>query len=84
MSLQNSGGAPVATLRFQLMLPLDVAEQEIRVATSAVTDSSFSDLLSSPVYSKVSLTDLPIMILAATSDATPMTQVEDMVEAHVA
>ncbi|WP_049070158.1 MdtB/MuxB family multidrug efflux RND transporter permease subunit, partial [Klebsiella michiganensis] len=37
-----------------------------------------------PVYSKVNPADPPIMTLAVTSSAVPMTQVEDMVETRVA
>ncbi|OSH76263.1 multidrug transporter subunit MdtB, partial [Klebsiella pneumoniae] len=43
-----------------------------------------SDLPNPPVYSKVNPADPPIMTLAVTSSAVPMTQVEDMVETRVA
>ncbi|MDP0817192.1 efflux RND transporter permease subunit, partial [Klebsiella pneumoniae] len=43
-----------------------------------------SDLPTPPVYSKVNPADPPIMTLAVTSSAIPMTQVEDMVETRVA
>jgi hypothetical protein len=42
------------------------------------------DLPNPPVYSKVNPADPPIMTLAVTSSAMPMTQVEDMVETRVA
>ena len=42
------------------------------------------DLPNPPVYSKVNPADPPIMTLAVTSSAIPMTQVEDMVETRVA
>ena len=84
MSSQSSGGASVVTLQFQLALSLDVAEQEVQAAINAATNLLPSDLPNPPVYSKVNPADPPIMTLAVTSSAMPMTQVEDMVETRVA
>lgn len=84
MSSQSSGGASVVTLQFQLALSLDVAEQEVQAAINAATNLLPSDLPNPPVYSKVNPADPPIMTLAVTSSAIPMTQVEDMVETRVA
>ncbi len=84
MSSQSSGGASVVTLQFQLTLPLDVAEQEVQAAINAANSLLPSDLPNPPVYSKVNPDDPPIMTLAVTSTALPMTQVEDMVETRVA
>lgn len=84
MSSQSSGGASVVTLQFQLTLPLDVAEQEVQAAMNAANSLLPSDLPNPPVYSKVNPADPPIMTLAVTSSAIPMTQVEDMVETRVA
>ena len=84
MSSQSSGGASVITLQFQLTLPLDVAEQEVQAAINAATNLLPDDLPYPPIYSKVNPADPPIMTLALTSDALPMTQVEDMAETRVA
>ncbi|MCZ3381109.1 MdtB/MuxB family multidrug efflux RND transporter permease subunit [Kosakonia sp. SOY2] len=84
MSSQSSGGASVVTLQFQLSLPLDVAEQEVQAAMNAANSLLPSDLPNPPVYNKVNPADPPIMTLAVTSSAMPMTQVEDMVETRVA
>ncbi len=84
MSSESSGGASVVTLQFQLTLPLDVAEQEVQAAMNAANSLLPSDLPNPPVYSKVNPADPPIMTLAVTSSAMPMTQVEDMVETRVA
>ncbi|WP_029593313.1 MdtB/MuxB family multidrug efflux RND transporter permease subunit [Franconibacter pulveris] len=84
MASQSAGGASVVTLQFQLTLPLDVAEQEVQAAINAATNLLPSDLPNPPVYSKVNPADPPIMTLAVTSSALPMTQVEDMVETRVA
>ncbi|EOI3575943.1 multidrug transporter subunit MdtB [Cronobacter turicensis] len=84
MASQSAGGASVVTLQFQLALPLDVAEQEVQAAINAATNLLPDDLPNPPVYSKVNPADPPIMTLAVTSSALPMTQVEDMVETRVA
>ena len=83
MSSQSAGGASVVTLQFQLTLPLDVAEQEVQAAINAATNLLPNDLPNPPVYNKVNPADPPIMTLAVTSTAVPMTQVEDMVETRV-
>lgn len=74
MSSQSSGGASVVTLQFQLTLPLDVAEQEVQAAINAATNLLPSDLPNPPIYSKVNPADPPIMTLAVTSNAMPMTR----------
>lgn len=74
MSSQSSGGASVVTLQFQLTLSLDVAEQEVQAAINAATNLLPSDLPNPPVYSKVNPADPPIMTLAVTSSAMPMTR----------
>ncbi|MDX6021784.1 MdtB/MuxB family multidrug efflux RND transporter permease subunit [Scandinavium sp. V105_16] len=84
MSSQSAGGASVVTLQFQLELSLDVAEQEVQAAINAATNLLPGDLPNPPVYSKVNPADPPIMTLAVTSSALPMTEVEDMVETRVA
>ncbi len=83
MASQSAGGASVVTLQFQLTLPLDVAEQEVQAAINAATNLLPNDLPYPPIYSKVNPADPPILTLAVTSTAMPMTQVEDMVETRV-
>lgn len=83
MSSQSSGGASVITLMFQLSLPLDVAEQEVQAAINAATNLLPSDLPYPPIYSKVNPADPPILTLSVTSNALPMTQLQDMVETRI-
>lgn len=84
MLSQSSGGAAVITLQFQLALSLDVAEQEVQAAINSATKLLPTDLPYPPIYSKVNPADPPILTLAVTSIAIPMTQLEDMVETRVA
>ncbi len=84
MASQSAGGASVITLQFLLSLPLDVAEQEVQAAINAATNLLPSDLPNPPIYSKVNPADPPIMTLAVTSSALPMTEVQDQVETRIA
>ncbi|WP_067487227.1 MdtB/MuxB family multidrug efflux RND transporter permease subunit [Dickeya sp. CSL RW240] len=84
MSSQSAGGASVITLQFQLSLSLDVAEQDVQAAINAATNLLPTDLPFPPTYSKVNPADPPIMTLAVTSTALPMTQVQDMIETRIA
>lgn len=84
MSSQSSGGASVITLMFQLSLPLDVAVQEVQASINAATNLLPNDLPYPPIYSKVNLADPPVLTLAVTSDAMPMTRLQDMVENRIA
>lgn len=84
MSSQSSGGASVITLMFQLSLPLDVAVQEVQASINAATNLLPDDLPYPPIYSKVNPADPPVLTLAVTSDAMPMTRLQDMVENRIA
>ncbi|MGL4278574.1 MAG: efflux RND transporter permease subunit, partial [Morganella morganii] len=84
MSSQSSGGASVITLMFQLSLPLDVAVQEVQASINAATNLMPNDLPYPPIYSKVNPADPPVLTLAVTSDAMPMTRLQDMVENRIA
>ena len=84
MSSRSSGGASVITLMFQLTLPLEVAEQEVQAAINSATSLLPSDLPYPPIYNKVNPADPPILTLAVTSDAMPLTQVQDIIETRIA
>ncbi|MCQ8897595.1 MdtB/MuxB family multidrug efflux RND transporter permease subunit [Limnobacter humi] len=84
MSSSSSGGASVITLRFDLNLSLDVAEQEVQAAINAASNLLPSDLPLPPVYSKVNPADAPILTLAVTSPTLPVTRMYDLVETRVA
>ncbi|MFZ1608547.1 MAG: efflux RND transporter permease subunit, partial [Rhodoferax sp.] len=84
MSSTSSGGASVITLRFDLSLSLDVAEQEVQAAINAGSNLLPNDLPMPPVYSKVNPADAPIMTIAVTSPALPVIRVHDLVETRLA
>ena len=84
MSSLSSAGASVITLQFDLSVPLDVAEQEVQAAINAADNLLPGDLPNPPIYNKVNPADPPIITLAATSDAMPLTRLEDLVDTRLA
>lgn len=83
ISSQNSNGASVITLQFQLDLSMDSAEQEVQAAINATTTLLPSDLPTPPTYSKMNPADAPIITLAVTSSSLPLTKIQDLVETRV-
>jgi len=84
MTSTSSSGSSVITLQFSLGLSLDVAEQEVQAAINGATTFLPRDLPNPPVYSKVNPADAPILTLALTSDAIPLSQVEDFADTRFA
>jgi multidrug efflux pump len=84
MSAVSSAGASVVTLQFDLSIQLDVAEQEVQAAINAGNALLPADLPAPPVYAKVNPADAPILTLAITSDAMPLTQVQNLVNTDLA
>ncbi|MGB7482309.1 MAG: efflux RND transporter permease subunit, partial [Castellaniella sp.] len=80
----SSGGSSRITLRFDLGLPLDVAEQEVQAAINAASNLLPSDMPSPPIYSKINPADAPVMTLAVTSPTLPLPLVRDLIEVRVA
>lgn len=84
MTSLSSAGASVITLQFDLSLELDVAEQEVQAAINSASNLLPQDLPNPPVYNKVNPADPPIITLAATSSAMPLTSLEDLVDTRLA
>ena len=80
----SSAGASVITLKFDLSLSLDVAEQEVQAAINAANSYLPDDLPNPPTYKKVNPADAPVLTLAATSDSLPLTRVQDLVNTRLA
>ncbi|MBX6317649.1 MdtB/MuxB family multidrug efflux RND transporter permease subunit [Pigmentiphaga sp.] len=84
MSSISSGGASVITLKFNLDLPLDIAEQEVQAAINAAGNLLPSDLPAPPIYNKVNPADTPVLTLAISSPTLPLYQVRDLVDTRMA
>ncbi|WP_420223645.1 MdtB/MuxB family multidrug efflux RND transporter permease subunit [Pigmentiphaga litoralis] len=84
MSSISSGGASVITLKFNLDLALDIAEQEVQAAINAGSNLLPSDLPAPPIYNKVNPADTPVLTLAISSPTLPLYKVRDLVDTRMA
>ena len=84
MASTSAAGASVVTLQFDLGEGLDVAEQEVQAAINAADALLPADLPAPPIYAKVNPADTPVLTLAITSKALPLTQVQDVVNTRLA
>ncbi|QLC72323.1 MdtB/MuxB family multidrug efflux RND transporter permease subunit [Pseudomonas sp. LPB0260] len=84
LSSSSSGGASVITLRFNLDVALDVAEQEVQAAINGASNLLPADLPAPPVYNKVNPADSPVLTLAVSSTSLPLPQVFDLVDTRLA
>jgi len=84
MTSTSSGGVSVIVLQFVLTLALDVAEQEVQSAINAAQSFLPSNLPTPPIYSKTNPADAPVLTLAITSKAMPLSRVEDLVDTRLA
>jgi multidrug efflux pump len=84
MTSSSSGGTSVIVLQFNLSLAIDVAEEEVQAAINASQSLLPSILPAPPTYSKTNPADAPVLTLAITSNAMPLSQVEDLVDTRLA
>jgi len=84
MTSTSSDGSSVITLQFSLSLNIDVAEQEVQQSINASGTYLPVDLPTPPLYSKSNPADTPILTLALTSDAMPLSAVEDLADTRLA
>ena len=84
MTSVSSDGSSVITLQFNLSLNIDVAEQEVQQSINASGTYLPADLPVPPIYSKTNPADAPVLTLALTSNAMPLSQVEDLADTRLA
>ncbi|MFB4401567.1 MdtB/MuxB family multidrug efflux RND transporter permease subunit [Pseudomonas inefficax] len=84
MASTSSGGASVLTLRFNLDMNMDVAEQQVQAAINAASNLLPSDLPAPPVYNKVNPADTPVLTLAISSKTMSLPKLNDLVDTRVA
>src|SRR5262245_24484352 len=83
MTSTSSAGLSIITLQFDLALSIDVAEQEVQQAINGGGTFLPPDLPTPPLYSKVNPADTPILTLALSSDAMPLSAVEDLADTRL-
>jgi multidrug efflux pump len=84
MTSSSSGGTSVIVLQFSLSMSIDVAEEEVQSAINAGQSLLPSILPAPPTYSKTNPADAPVLTLGITSNAMPLSAVEDLVDTRLA
>jgi HAE1 family hydrophobic/amphiphilic exporter-1 len=83
MTSTSSLGSTAITIQFDLDRNIDGASSDIP-AINAASGQLPKNLPTPPTYRKVNPADSPILLLAATSDSLPLTEVDDNVETTLA
>src|ERR1041385_5969608 len=84
MTSSSSFGSSTLVLQFDLNLSIDIAEQQVQAAINAAGTFLPRDLPNPPIYSKSNPADAPILTLALTSNALPLSRVEDYADTRFA
>ncbi|OAF05789.1 acriflavine resistance protein B [Bradyrhizobium centrolobii] len=84
MTSTSSFGISVITMQFVLDRDIDSVGQDVQAAINAAAASLPSGLPYPPVYKKVNPADQPILILALTSEAYPITKIQDIADTVLA
>jgi hydrophobic/amphiphilic exporter-1 (mainly G- bacteria), HAE1 family len=77
-------GSSSITIQFNLERNIDAAANDVQAAINAASGQLPKNLPSPPTYRKVNPADSPILLLGATSDTLPLTEVDDNVETKLA
>ena len=77
-------GSSAITIQFNLERSIDAAANDVQAAINAASGQLPKNLPSPPTYRKVNPADSPILLLGATSDTLPLTEVDDNVETKFA
>jgi hydrophobic/amphiphilic exporter-1 (mainly G- bacteria), HAE1 family len=80
----SSLGSTAVTIQFDLNRNIDGASNDVQAAINAAGGQLPKNLPSPPTYRKVNPADSPILLLSATSDTLPLTEVSDDTDAHLA
>ena len=82
----SSSGLGITTVvvQFDLDRNIDAAANDIQAAINAASGQLPRELPSPPTYRKVNPADSPILLLSATSDTLPLTEVDDNADTKLA
>jgi hydrophobic/amphiphilic exporter-1 (mainly G- bacteria), HAE1 family len=84
MTSVSTLGSTAITIQFDLNRNIDGAANDVQGAINAAGGQLPKDLPTPPTYRKVNPADSPILLLGATSDSLPLTEVDDNVETKLA
>ena len=77
MTSVSSSGSTAVTLQFDLSQNINTDFEQVQAAINAASAQLPTNLPSAPTLREVNPADAPIMILSLSSDAMPLTQVDD-------
>ena len=84
MSSSSQLGSTSITMQFDLSRNIDSAARDVQAAINAARGQLPANLPSSPGYRKTNPADAPIMILALTSETTPLSSIYDVADSILA
>ena len=77
-------GTTTVVVQFDLDRNIDAAANDIQAAINAASGQLPRELPAPPTYRKVNPADSPILLLSVTSDALPLTEVDDNADTKLA
>src|SRR5690242_11124464 len=84
MTSVSSFGNSQVTLQFALERNIDAAEQDVQAAINAASNLLPTTLPAPPTYSKSNPADAPVLTLSVSSDALPLSNVNDVADSILA
>jgi HAE1 family hydrophobic/amphiphilic exporter-1 len=84
MTSTSALGSTAITIQFDLDRNIDAAANDVQAAINAAGGQLPKNLPSPPTYRKVNPADSPILLLGATSETLPLTEVDDNIENKIA
>jgi hydrophobic/amphiphilic exporter-1 (mainly G- bacteria), HAE1 family len=84
MTSTSALGSTSITIQFDLDRSIDGAANDVQAAINAASGQLPKTLPTPPTYRKVNPADSPILLLGATSDTLPLTEVDDNIETKLA
>jgi hydrophobe/amphiphile efflux-1 (HAE1) family protein len=84
MSSSSGFGNTEITLQFALNRSVDAAAQDVQTAINAAAGQLPKTMPSPPIFRKVNPADVPVLLIAMTSDTEPLTKVDDYADSILA
>lgn len=84
MTSSSGFGNTAITLQFALNRSTDAAAQDVQAAINAAAGQLPKTMPSPPIFRKVNPADVPVLLIALTSDTEPLTKVDDYADSILA
>lgn len=84
MTSSSGFGNTEITLQFALSRGTDAAAQDVQAAINAASGQLPKTMPSPPIFRKINPADVPVLLIALTSDTEPLTKVDDYADSILA